>query len=257
MAPSITALAAAVLAAGLAAGCIEDPVYIRAPMQAGLEVGIEGSDVFEASTSIDLPIKLETPEDADQRAMLAAELGVEVPYVRIGDLEVSIEWTIKNLAQSEGEARIDVNGGNQYWYYVPTDFVIDPQQDEEPPPLMGDIPQRIAADQTLSGVFREDQIREASIDLEQITRGGINPFAALLIVNEDDPGVTIPPTLVPFEDLGQMIRFDITFSADRHMIMEYAIRVRDRRGLLHDLLLDAPAGELTPFTPAEFVPALP
>ncbi|HVK77388.1 MAG TPA: hypothetical protein VM734_28975 [Kofleriaceae bacterium] len=241
----------------LAAGCTDDPQYVRAPMQTGIEVGIEGMDEFVASATISLPVALETPEDQMDRAARAAELGVDVPYVRLDDLSVSIEWTIKNLAGSEGEARIHLNGGNEYFYYVPLNFVVDPDEDEEPPPLAGDIPLRVPAGKTLSGTFREDQIREASLDLEQITRGAINPFAAMLTINEDDPGVMIPPAMVPQKDLGLLIRYDLTFEADRHMILEYQVRVRDHRGILHDELLFAPEGELTPFMPAEFVPAPP
>lgn len=246
-----------VSAAGLVA-CTADPQYIPGP--SSIEVGIEGSDVFTGTVTIDLPVQLETMEDAEERAARALELGVGadlLAYVRLGDFDVSIEWTIKNLAGSEGEARILVNGGNQFWYYVPTEFVIDPEEDEEPPPLMGDVPLIIPENGTRGGVFREDQIREASIDLEQITRAMINPFAAMLTINEDDPGVTIPPSTLPLDDLAQMIRFDIVFEADRHMVLEYAIRVRDRRNILHRDGLAAPAGEIVTWAPAMFVPAPP
>ncbi len=240
------------------AACAEDPQYVPGP--SSIEVGIAGSDVFTGTVTIDLPVELETMEDAIERGLRAAELGVgadQLAYVRVGDFDVSIEWTIKNLAGSEGEARISVNGGNQFWYYVPTEFVIDPEEDEEPPPLMGDIPLRIADNATLTGVFREDQVREASIDLEQITRAMINPFNAVLTVNEEDPGVTIPPVLMSMTDLSQMVRFDIVFEADRHMVLEYGLRVRDHRGILHDELLSAPAGEFVVWAPAMFVPPPP
>jgi hypothetical protein len=246
----------ATLVAALAA-CAADPQYIPAPTS--IEVGIEGTDVFTGTVTIDLPVELESADDAMERADRAAVLGVgadELAYVRVGDFDVSIEWTIKNLAGSEGEARISVNGGNQYWYYVPTEFVIDPEEDEEPPPLMGDVPLRVPGSGTLSGVFREDQVREASIDLEQITRGMVNPFAAMLTVNEDDPGVAVP-TMLPLEDLSQLIRFDIVFEADRHMVLEYGIRVRDHRNILHDELLSAPAAEIVAWAPAMFVPPPP
>ncbi len=246
-----------VASALLAAGCTEDPQYVRAPMQTGLEVGVEGTEAFTASATIGLPIALEKPADATARGVRAAELGVAVPYVRLGDLSVSIEWTIKNLANAEGTARIDVNGANADFVYVPLNFVVDPEEDEEPPPLMGDIPLRIAAGATRSGTFREDEIREASIDLELVSRGMTNPFAAMLTTNEDDPGVMIPPAIVPLADLGLLVRFDLTFEADRHMVLEYGIRVRDHRGILHEDLLFAPAGELTPFAPAAFTPPPP
>lgn len=241
-----------------APACTEDPQYVPGP--SSIEVGIEGSDVFTGTVTIDLPFQLESMEDLTDRTELATELGVAadlLSVVRVGDLDVSLEWTIKNLAGSEGEARVIVNGGNQFWYYVPINFVVDPEEDEEPPPLMGDIPLRVAESGTRSGVFREDQIREASVDLEQISRGMVNPFAAMLTINEDDPGVTIPPALVPHDALSQLVRFDITFEADRHMVLEYGIRIRDHRGILHPEGLAAPPEELIVFAPAEFVPPPP
>jgi hypothetical protein len=244
-------------AAGLVA-CMEDPQYIPGP--SSIEVGVDGSDVFTGTVTIDLPVQLETMDDAEERVARALEIGIGadmLAYVRNADFDVSIEWTIKNLAGSEGQARISVNGGNQFWYYVPTEFVIDPEEDEEPPPLMGDIPLRIAENGTLSGVFREDQIHEAAVDLEQITRAMVNPFAAMLTVNEEDPGVAVGGILVPLADLPQMIRFDIIFEADRHMVLEYAIRVRDHRDILHREGLAAPAGEIVMWAPAMFVPPPP
>jgi hypothetical protein len=248
---------ALVSAAGLVA-CVEDPQYIPGP--SSIEVGVEGTDVFTGSVVIDLPVRPESMEHAEERVALATELGVPadvLAYVRNNDFDVSIEWTIKNLDGSEGEARIKVNGGNQFWYYVPTEFVIDPEEDEEPPPLMGDIPLMIAENGTRDGVFREDQIREAAVDLEQITRGMVNPFAAMLTVNEEDPGVAVGGILVPLDHLPQLVRFEIIFEADRHMVLEYALRIRDHRNILHDHGLAAPAGEIVTWAPAMFVPPPP
>jgi hypothetical protein len=242
-------------------GCIEDPQYIPGPTS--IEVGIDdgmGGVVATASVTVDLPVKPESMDDAEERAARATELMVPadlLAYVRNADMEVSIEWSVKNLDAMPGEARIKVNGGNQFFYYVPTEFVIDPEEDEEPPPLMGDIPLPLAASGSLNGVFREDQIHEASVDLEQITRGMINPFAAMLTVNENDPGVTIPPAMLPLGDVAQMVRFEIIFEADRHMVLEYGIRVRDHRNILHEEGLAAPPGEIVTWNPALFVPPPP
>lgn len=247
-----------VLGVALAAGCAEDPQYVPGP--SSIEVGIDGTDVFTGTVTIDLPFQLEDMRRLRERTELATALGIgadQLSLVRIGDLDVSLEWTIKNLTAGEGMARVSVNGGNQFWYYVPLNFVVDPEEDEEPPPLMGDIPLTIAAEGTRSGVFREDQIREASVDLEQITRAMVNPFAAMLTVNEEEAGVMIPPALVPHDALSQLVRFDITFEADRHMVLEYGLRVRDHADILHPMGLAAPAGELITFAPAEFVPPAP
>jgi hypothetical protein len=116
-------------------------------------------------------------------------------------------------------------------------------------------------------VFREDQLREAAIDLEIVTRGGVNPFAALLSIHEEiqnvldvpyipvDPENPMPPTLsLPIEAFGHFVRFDITLTSNRHMILTYAIRVRETEPLLHDELMDADAAELMLFMPEEYVP---
>jgi hypothetical protein len=42
-----------------------------------------------------------------------------------------------------------------------------------------------------------------------------------------------------------MLRLDLVFAPDRHMVMEYAVRVRDvRRKMINDLFFDAPPEEL-------------
>lgn len=239
------------------AACGSDPRYLSAP--ASIEVGAGGDGATAGVGSIQLPIELETPGDRAERDAMAAALGAPVPYVRVGDLEVEIEWTIKNLTAEAGQARVNLTGANEIAAYVPMAFVIDPDEDQEPPPLSGNIPIDLGPNQVLSGVLREDSMREASIDLEQITRAGVNPFAAILTRNEDDPAVTVMPegVAVPIDRLAQMIRYDLTFLANKHMVLEWSVRVRDQRGLLHDELLAAPAEELTPFMPADFVPPMP
>ena len=247
-----------IIMTALLAGCISsDPRYL-APAEA-IEVGVPGSDVLEGTAMVTLPIRLEEADEATERAELAASLGVEVPYVRREDLALSLEWTIRNLSDTDGTARIHLNGANEYFAYVPTAFVVDPEEEEVPPPLAGDVPLSIPALSTLSGVIREDQIAEAALDLELITRASVNPFTALLEINEeletvdDGMGFAIPVDVTP-----NLIRFDITFIADRHMVIEYAVRARDFRDprLIHDEGLDADPGELTGFAPADFAPVL-
>ena len=96
-----------------------------------------------------------------------------------------------------------------------------------------------------------------------------NPFAAILQNHEEisewqpvayidptDPALGTMPvgTPIPIEAFGQMVRFDVEFAASEHMVLEYGLRVRDHRAILHDYLLDAPAGELTTFAPAMYAP---
>lgn len=244
-----------------AGACVNTPDYIG-PREA-LEVGIPdpnapGETIDEATTQLVLPVRLETMDEAMERAEAAMDLGVDVPFVDIDDLSISIEWTIKNLADQAGQARIHVNGGNERFAYVPDNFIVDPDDDTPPPPLLGNVPIEVPASASVSGVFREDQLVEAAVDLELITRGGLNPFAALLQFHgdldelSDENGMTVPRSA-----FGHLVQYDLRFLANRHMVFEYEIRVRDHAGILHERLLDAPAGELTAFMPEVFVPPPP
>ena len=238
----------------LAAGaCALDPVYVQPP--AAIEVGADGA-TFVGSGQVTLPIRLETADEAAARAACAAEIGTMVPFVTRDDLLVSVEWSVKNLSDIDGVARVQLNGANEYFGYAPLAFVTDPDDEEAPPPLAGDVPYLVPARGSQSGVFREDELAEASLDLELITRGGLSPFAALLEVHEELEEIDAGGVAVPAEALASLVRFDLTLIADQHMVLEYTVRVRDRRrpALLHPDLHDAPAGELTGFAPADYAP---
>jgi hypothetical protein len=262
-------LLAALAACVVLPACTDDPQYVDPQMTVEVDPATADPDAPPVSVTIQLPIRLEdgTPEQnpvdpmLEDRTQIATDnmLGVdEVPYVRRDDMSVSIEWTIKNLEDAEGTARIHINGANEWFSYVPNNFVFDPEEDEEPPPLLGDIPLIIGAGATVSGVFREDQLREAAIDLELITRAATNPFAAVLQIHKDSTEFMADTgTMIPDAAFAHMVQFEVAFIANRHMVLEFNVRIRDHRGILHDELLDAPLEELTVFTPAEFQPPPP
>lgn len=271
-----TLLRASGIAIALAGACANDPVYISGPVDLVPEVDAMGG-IVPATASLTIPIKVETMEDAMARAARAAALGVDVPYVRIGDLEISVEWTITNTSERDGTAVIQLNGANELWAYDPT--LVSLGDDDETPPapgLAGDIPLRVAAGASLSGVFREDQVREASVDLDQITRGNMNPFTATLQVHKhatafqpmtppmpDDPDYVQTPTgpAIPREAFAQIVRLDLVFTPSQPMTMTYAVRVRDVRGILPKHMVVDEAGvpvemdedePLAVFAPAEY-----
>jgi hypothetical protein len=264
------------LVLGALAGCANDPVYIPAPdtIEAGL-AGMNGQTT-DGKASLTLPIKTETADDASARAALAAKLApVTVPYVKIGDLEIEVEWTIQNLDDMDGQAKIQLNGANEYFSYDPSIIVLDPDDDEAPPTpgLVGDVPISVPKHSKISGLFTEDQLREAAIDLDQITRGNVNPFRATLTISKNAPSfqpMTVPMAAadgeltqepvgpeVPRAAFAEITRIDLVFKADRHMILDYDVRVRDLRGIMHDLLLAAVTekpNELQMFMPMEYNP---
>jgi hypothetical protein len=268
---------------GLAA-CANDPLYIPGPMtlEAGVADPANMGRLTQAKASVLLPIKTETADDAKQRAALAATIDpIEVPYVRVGDLEIEIEWTVTNLDTSKNtlmpQAKIELNGANEYFAYDPSTIVLsaDPEEATPAPGLDGDVPIDVAPGAQVSGLFTEDNVREAAIDLDQITRGHFNPFAATLTISKnaasfqpltplmpgavDDRGQEIeqmpdgPP--IPREAFAGFTRIDIVFKPNTHMALDYSIRIRDIRGIMHDLLLTAETekpGELQTFDPMDF-----
>ncbi len=265
----------------LLVGCTNDPIYLPSPQGlTGGEPGMDGPS--EARGSVQIPVNTETMKDATNRARRQAliDAASEIPYIAVDDLEVSVEWTIKNNDPAmAGSARIQLNGANQFFEYDPR-LVILSADDEAPPSpgLAGDIPLDIPAGGTLSGLFREDELREASIDLDMITRARVNPFRATLVIDKNrtefaemtaltydangEPEAQMETGLeFPREAFAQLLRVDLVFKPDRPMVLEYTVRVRDVRGeIVHELALAAftdpvGMGELQPFMPAQFAVA--
>jgi hypothetical protein len=153
--------------------------------------------------------------------------------------------------------------------------MLAPPGAEDPPKtpgLAGDIPIDVPAGGSVSGLFTEDDLREASIDIDQVTRGNINPFRAVQTVSKNAMSfqpMTVPALgadgqlhqdkmgpEVPREAFAQMIRVDLVFKPDRHMTLDFNVRVRDLRGIMHDLLLSAKPAELQMFNPMPYAPMI-
>ncbi|MEO8553895.1 MAG: hypothetical protein ABI678_28170, partial [Kofleriaceae bacterium] len=114
-----------------------------------------------------------------------------------------------------------------------------------------------------------------AIDLDQITRGNINMYAATLTVNKnaaqfqplsaqepppvgsnEAPPQTADGPAVPRAAFRNIVRVDILLKTSSHMTLEFAIRVRPHvDDVIHDMGMDAPVAELTILDPAPYVPA--
>ncbi len=251
--------------------CQADPQYLEpaAPLEGGM-IDPVSMEPVAATSSILLPIKLESAADRTVRDALAAKLGVVVPYIRLDDLRISVEWTLTNPNDKPATAMVTLNGGNDRFYYDPSTIVSGEREAPPTPSLLGNTPITVPAKTTISGLFRDDQILEAAIDLELITRANQNPFRAILVNNENDKGIqvmSIPDPMdpnsmsvpvgdpVPREALGHMTRLDIGLKAGVPMTLKYVVRLQDDRGVLHKKLLGAPMDQLTIFAPALFTPA--
>jgi hypothetical protein len=241
--------------------CANDPMYL--PQTVVLEGGVPDANgmTMPVKSSLQIPFKPETMADMTTRMDLMTKLGVDVPYIKVDDVDLEVEWTVQNLDMNPGQFVIGVNGANEVFAYDPTLIVVDPNDEEAPPTpdLAGDIPTDIGPMQTLSGTIREDQLLEAAIDLDQITRGNMNPFAANLTVSKNiasfQPMTALDPTMpdlmqmptgpeIPRAAFRGFIRLDIVFTPNTHMEMSYTVRARDHRGIIDDKGVDAPMEEL-------------
>lgn len=273
------------------AGCANDPRYVSCGTAAMTDVCLldtansTGMDENAgARGSLHVPVK---PPDATltkQRADLQATMpsDVVVPAYRLDQYDLSVEYVVTNLDDRPGQFKIQLNGANEEAAWDPS--LIMPADEEDPPapPLAGGIPTDIAAKGQVTGVFREDQLIEAAIDLDQITRGNINPFAATLRINKDadsiqpltpaqppPPGSNEPPMQMPMGSpvpraaFRHLVRVDLVLQtlgvpADQpapHLTMEYSLRIRPHvANVLHDQGMNAPANELAIFDPAPYMP---
>ena len=258
----------------LGVGCSNDPVYLPAPasIDAGETMDMDGN-LLPGVSALVIPVVRETTKDAADRMQRQAKLDpmAVIPYIAVDDLQIEVEWTITNLTDKPGNAKVQLNGANQFFRYDPSMIMLSTDDEAPPPPgLDGDIPLDIPPNGKLSGLFTEDNVREAAVDLDQITRGNVNPFRATLTISKnadqfaqleplmfDMNGDPLPQAttgvMFPREAIPAMLELDIVFKPDRHMKLEYTVRVRDVRGdLLPDKLMAADMADLQPFMPADY-----
>ncbi len=268
----------------VAVGCANDPEYVRCGTSDTMDTCLLDSanatgsgDMLSVKGSLHVPVKPETADLTKAREALQATMpdGVDVPLYRLDQYDLSVEYTVKNLDDNPGTVKIQLNAANEAFSWDPS--MIMPAGDEAPPApgLTGDVPIDIQGHGELDGVFREDQVLEAAIDLDQITRGNINMYAATLTVNKNDsqfqplsaaqpppPGSIDPPmqtamgSAVPRAAFRNIVRVDMVLKSTTHMTLEFSLRLRPHvNDVIHDMGMDAPASELTILDPAPFVPA--
>lgn len=264
-------------------GCANDPAYVSCGTAAMADLcsldtaNATGMDTTTVRGSLHVPVR---PADAALMkitAQLQATMpsDVTVPVYRLDQYDLSVEYVIKNLDNVKGQFKLQLNGANEVASWDP--MLIMPADDEAPPTpgLAGDIPTDIAAKGQVTGLFREDQLLEAAIDLDQITRANINPFAATLTVNKNDVSMqpltrAVPPppgsdqvpmqtpmgNPIPRSAYRQLVRVDLVLeSLGPHLTMEYQLRVRPHvANVIHDHGMDAPASELMIFDPPAYMP---
>jgi hypothetical protein len=192
---------------------------------------------YQADTDLYvLPVR--RPSNAEKSALAAQQrqLGLQlpVPWAAARDFSIEVEWSVKNLEAKPVRAFFTLNGGNEFGDYVPS-LYIDPTQNPEdqtpPPPLVGGELLELAANEVRLGVWREDQLDEAALDLEAITRypdpAGViaTPFQ---VITHNSTASRVGLENVPANDVTPaMVRFQFVLTSDAHVSAEYNVRVRE------------------------------
>src|SRR5207249_11797261 len=133
-------------------------------------------------------------------------LTMPVPWAGTRDFAVQVEYSLKNLEDTGVTAYFSANGSNEFGDYVPADYIdmaANAEDQTPPPPLMGGSPIVLGAKETRVGVLREDQISEASLDLEAITRypsGGDVMATPFMVIAHDSTASRIGLESIPPKD---------------------------------------------------------
>ncbi|MCA1664657.1 MAG: hypothetical protein LC659_10375 [Myxococcales bacterium] len=247
-----------------ACGC-NDPTYLgeNAPIETRPAQGMMGGGFAPATGLYVLPVR--QPSETERRALQELQqrlmLPDAVPWAQARDFDVEIEWSVKNLDSLKATVIVALDGGNEFGDYVPGAY-INPNANAEnqapPPDLLTTEPLVIEAGAMASGIFREDDLQESAVDLEAITRfpSGGDALATPFMVIEHRSSVSgIGLESVPANDITPAhVRYAFTVSADAHVIMDYAVRVRDHDGKLakpgdKDLYVNRAATVAPPIAP--------
>jgi len=243
-------------------GC-NDPTYLGENAPIETQPAMMGGGFAPATGLYVLPVRkpTQTERQALQKLQQQLMLPDAVPWTQARDFDIEIEWSLKNLDSMNATVIVALDGGNEFGDYVPGAY-IDPNanaEDQAPPPdLLTTEPLVIAPGAMASGVFREDDLQESAVDLEAITRypSGGDALATPFMVIEHRSGVSgIGLEGVPPNDITPAhVRYAFTVSADAHVIMDYAVRVRDHNGKLakpgdKDLYVNPAATVAPPIAP--------
>ena len=233
-------LTAAVL---LATGACNDPIYLTE--YRSLETtDADGGGLAPDTDTFSIPIRPPTTDEMNKltQEQMQKGLPMPVPWVGTRDLPIEVQYTVKNLDAQAGRAFFSMTGGNEFAAYDPGAYAnpLDPNA-VAPPPLDGASPIDLAPGESVSLTLREDDLGEAGIDLEAITRypGMADLSIPFKVLNSRSSVSNLGLEMVPANDVTPaVIKLIFTLTADVHVRADYVVRVRN----LDDRL--APAGSL-------------
>lgn len=243
----------------LAAGCdLNTPVYFapEAPVTSNPD------EAYGARATVAVVYRRPTPGERDNLRMASEARGVPIPWVRLRDVALSIQYTITNLSDRAGTAFLHVDGATQYTRYdaamIRQAFVQAAMNENNVPyvpSLIQSVPIPVPARASVSGVVREDEIAEAALDLDAIGRW-MAPYQVVLYHHSSRSrlGLEMVPAQV---ELPQFIELTVSLEADRPMRLEFLVRARDARGILAESGDERFSPNPMNFIPAAAMPMMP
>jgi len=249
----------------VASGC-NTPSYLfeTRPLETLQDPMAMGQGGFLADTDLYIiPVRRPTMDEQTLRTEEQTALGLmqPIPWVGLRDFDIEVQYSLKNLENGKVTATLAVNGGSEFGDFLPDNYVdmTAKLEDQTPPPsLLGGTPIELAANETQTGVFREDQVGEASQDLEAIIRypapaGPIGTAFQVLLRNSSASRIGLEG--IPAQNvMPAMVRYQLTLTASGHVVCDYSVRVRDHASkLAHptdpDLFVDTAAVIAPPVNP--------
>ena len=217
------------LALGALACSANEPIYYPAP--APMEVGGGMDQPNAASTTISLPFRPPSEEELGRMQQESDRRMVGVPWLRAEDVSLSLLFTITNLGDRSGSARLEIDGASEFASYDTQALraaaaMADPDEEQaEVLALIRPKPILLEPGEVFSGTVREDDFDEAALDLDAIGRFGATPASVLVNRSEANP---IGLEMVPAGHVRPaFFQVQVTFSASTHMRLEFLLRVRD------------------------------
>ena len=210
-----------------------DPVYFpgEAPLESG--TGMPGP----ASATLVVPFR--PPSEADRQALAeeGQRLMQEVPWLRADQVSLSLLYTITNLGDRPGQARLDIDGASEFVSYdaqalQAAAVAADPRDDAEVLPLIRRTPVILAPGEVYRGTVREDDFHEAALDLDALGRFQAVPASVLINHSSANPiGLEMIPPAARYVRPA-IFQVTVRFAASTPMRLEFILRVRDQEDLM-------------------------
>jgi hypothetical protein len=209
--------------------------------------------IYEAKASLMLPI--EAPDDAELAALSAASENTDPfarePWIRQGDIELQVTWTLSNLDADDHDVWLMLDPWNEFGHYVPAIHVSGERatRDLSGIDMLFLVPGVKtgpgAASSRLVGTITFDDMDELALDFATVFK--VLEDAAPAGPDDEDPRSTLlnnafnvrdrsynSPLLAPYRPsiVPGLVGFDygVRTSEPANVALEVLIEIRDRTG---------------------------